>query len=160
MTLRATGRERPRGLQEGPARTRAAAAAARTVACAGRGTCDAPAVYEHRTARPLPLRTFLGRLAVHAAFAGGVVAFSLLLGMAGSRVFERLSWTDAFLNSAMLLGGMGPVDPPRTEAGKLFAGCYALYAGLVFLVVVGIAFAPLAHRLLHVFHWEEAGKRR
>lgn len=118
------------------------------------------AVYEHRTARPLPLRRFLARLALHGAVASGIVAFSLLLGMAGYRAFEHLSWIDAFLNAAMLLGGMGPVDAPRTEAGKLFAGCYALYAGLVFLVVVGIAFAPVAHRVLHVFHWEsERGDR-
>ncbi len=117
-------------------------------------------MYEHRNTRPLPLRKFLARLAVHAAVAAAIVSFSLLLGMVGYRTFERLSWTDAFLNAAMLLGGMGPVDAPRTEAGKLFAGAYALYAGLVFLVVVGIGFAPVAHRLLHLFHWEADERRR
>jgi hypothetical protein len=62
---------------------------------------------------------------------------------------------DAFLNASMLLGGMGPVDAPRTSAGKLFAGIYALYAGLVFLVIVGIILAPIVHRILHRFHWQE-----
>ena len=54
----------------------------------------------------------------------------------------------------MLLGGMGPVESPQTASGKLFAGLYALYAGLVFLVAVGIALAPVVHRrLMHKFHW-------
>jgi len=68
---------------------------------------------------------------------------------------EHLSWIDAFLNAAMLLGGMGPVDPPKTDAGKLFAGIFALYAGLVFVVTAAMIFAPLLHRLLHRFHWNE-----
>jgi len=54
----------------------------------------------------------------------------------------------------MLLGGMGPVNTPVSEGGKLFAGVYALFSGLVFLVVTGIMLGPVAHRLLHRFHWE------
>jgi len=69
--------------------------------------------------------------------------------------FERMPWRDAFLNSAMLLGGMGPVDSPKSDGGKLFAGCYALYAGLVFLVSVGVVLVPVMHRLLHRFHWNQ-----
>jgi hypothetical protein len=49
---------------------------------------------------------------------------------------------------------MGPVDRLQSEAGKIFAGAYALFSGLVFLVAVGIIFAPLVHRLLHRFHIE------
>ena len=84
-----------------------------------------------------------------------VVAGSLGVGMAGYHGFEQLSWLDAFLNAAMLLGGMGPVESPKTEGGKLFAGLYALYCGLVVLVVAGIVLAPVAHRILHRFHLEE-----
>ena len=62
---------------------------------------------------------------------------------------------DAFLNAAMLLGGMGPIDTPCTRGGKIFAGLYALYAGLFFLVIMGLLFAPVLHRLLHRFHWED-----
>jgi hypothetical protein len=50
---------------------------------------------------------------------------------------------------------MGPVDPPRTDGGKLFAGCYALYAGLVFIIGVSVVLAPVVHRVLHKFHWDE-----
>jgi hypothetical protein len=61
---------------------------------------------------------------------------------------------DSILNAAMILGGMGPVAAIQTPAGKVFAGCYALYSGLVFLVAVGIILAPMVHRALHTFHWD------
>ncbi len=116
-------------------------------------------MYEHRTTKPLPTRQFLRRLALHTAVALVLVAVSLVLGMLGYSRFEHLAWRDAFLNSAMLLGGMGPVDAPKTPGGKVFAGVYALYCGLVFLVAAGVVFAPLLHRLLHHFHWVDEGKR-
>lgn len=80
---------------------------------------------------------------------------SLGAGMIGYVQLEQLSWMDAFLNSAMLLGGMGPVNPPKTDAGKLFAGIYALYAGLVFIVTAALVFTPIVHRVIHHFHWSE-----
>jgi len=86
--------------------------------------------------------------------ATAIVVVSLAIGMVGYAYFENLSWLDAFLNSAMLLGGMGPVNPPKTDGGKLFAGIYALYAGLVFLVAAALLAGPVVHRLLHKFHWE------
>jgi hypothetical protein len=87
--------------------------------------------------------------------AAGLAASSLFLGMLGYHTLVKLPWMDAFLNASMLLGGMGPVDPPRTSTGKLFAGLYALFAGLVFLIGMGIVLAPVIHRILHRFHWEE-----
>ena len=98
---------------------------------------------------------FARRLLAHCVTAVGVLTASLGIGMLGYVVFEHLSWIDAFLNSAMLLGGMGPVNPPQTMAGKLFAGLYALYAGLVFIVTAALLFTPILHRLLHRFHWQE-----
>jgi hypothetical protein len=59
------------------------------------------------------------------------------------------------LNAAMLMGGMGPVDAPHTNGGKVFAGLYALYAGLLFLIIAGIVLTPVVHRVMHQFHWEE-----
>ena len=114
--------------------------------------------YESRTRRPIPTRVFVRRLLNHAASAVALVLGSLILGMAGYSYYEHLAWRDAFLNAAMLLGGMGPVDAPRTDGGKVFAGLYALYAGLVFLVVAGLILAPFVHRLLHRFHWDNDAK--
>jgi hypothetical protein len=92
---------------------------------------------------------------LHAGAAFALLLFSLALGMAGYEYFEHLPWRDAFLNAAMLVSGMGPVDAPRTDGGKVFAGVYALYAGLVFLVSAGLIFTPVVHRVLHKFHWKK-----
>lgn len=112
-------------------------------------------MYESRSRPPIPLPQFLRRVGLHALVATALLALSLGIGMAGYSAFEGLNMTDAFLNASMLLGGMGPVDAPRHESGKIFAGLYALYSGLVFLVAAGLIVAPLAHRLLHRFHWED-----
>lgn len=114
-------------------------------------------MYESRRHRPLSRPQFFRRLLLHFLWATGLVLGSLLIGVAGYAYFERLDWRDAFLNAAMLLGGMGPVESPQTDGGKIFAGLYALYAGLVFLVATGIVLAPAFHRLLHKFHWNPDG---
>ena len=92
---------------------------------------------------------------LHAAAALAMMLVSLMLGMAGYGYFEQLPWRDAFLNAAMLMGGMGPVDAPRTDGGKLFAGLYALYAGLILLVAAVLVVTPVVHRVMHRFHWEK-----
>ena len=112
-------------------------------------------MYESRRQPVLPRAHFARRVGLHLALALGVLTLSLGLGMAGYVAFERLSWLDAFINAAMLLGGMGPVDLPKTDAGKLFAGCYALYAGLVFIATAALVLTPVLHRVLHRFHWDE-----
>lgn len=111
-------------------------------------------MYEHRSQPPLARLRFLLRLLKHVAAALMLLLLSLGAGMLGYAHFEHLAWLDAFLNAAMLMGGMGPVNAPQTDAGKLFAGIYALYAGLVFLIAVGVMLTPVVHRLLHKFHWD------
>jgi hypothetical protein len=111
-------------------------------------------MYEGKSTAPLSHRGFLRRMAGHCIAATLFILASLGLGMWGYHAFEALPWMDAFLNAAMLLGGMGPVDPPHTQAGKLFAGLYALYSGLAFLILAGVIFTPVLHRVLHKFHWD------
>lgn len=110
--------------------------------------------FEHRAQPLIPERQFMIRLAHSGIISLAFIALSLLIGMAGYRMFEGLSWMDAFLNAAMLLGGMGPVNAPVTSGGKLFAGLYALYCGLAVILVAGVMLAPIAHRILHRFHME------
>lgn len=112
-------------------------------------------MYESHQEPLLPRRQYYMRLVGHFSAAQALVAVSLAIGMAGYRWLENLSWLDAFLNAAMLLGGMGPVETPRTTYGKLFAGAYALYSGLIVLVAAGIIGAPVIHRAMHRFHLRE-----
>ena len=110
---------------------------------------------EHHREKLLSKEAFRLRLFKYFLSASVIIGGALGIGMIGYHSFESLSWTDSFLNASMILGGMGPVDTLKTEGGKLFAGCYALFAGLLFLVVAGLIFTPLIHRLLHKFHFEE-----
>ena len=112
-------------------------------------------MYERKAHRPIPRTRFVRRVLLHAAAALALMLVSLMLGMAGYQYFEQLPWRDAFLNAAMLMGGMGPVDAPRTDGGKLFAGLYALYAGLILLVAAVLVVTPVVHRVMHRFHWEK-----
>jgi hypothetical protein len=111
-------------------------------------------LYENRDQQPLSHRLFMWRMARHFAAAMVIVAASLGLGMWGYHQFGQLDWLDAFENAAMLLGGMGPVGEIPTRRGKLFAGLYALYCGMVFLVLIGTLLTPVFHRVLHRFHWD------
>lgn len=97
------------------------------------------------------LKHFFGSLAM--------IAGALFIGMFGYHHYEGLPWLDAFLNASMLLGGMGPVESPQTDGGKLFAGMYALFAGLVFIIAAGLIVAPAIHRMLHLFHWEDKNSK-
>ena len=87
-------------------------------------------------------------------FALALLSFALLIGVAGYHYIARLSWIDALLNASMILTGMGPVAALTSDAAKLFASAYALFSGVVFLTVSGIALAPVVHRVLHKFHVE------
>jgi len=106
----------------------------------------------------LPLHRFVGRIIGNAVAAIVLLGASLALGMWGYYHFEHLPLIDAFLNASMILGGMGPVDRLSSEAGKLFAGCYALYSGVIILLSATILLAPVAHRVLHAFHLADDDK--
>ena len=116
--------------------------------------------YEHRSQPLLPARLFARRVIAHALIALGLLAFALGIGIVGYHATERISWLDSLLSASMILGGMGPVDVLHTRAGKLFASFYALFAGVLFLAVVGVIMAPIAHRLLHRLHAELPEERR
>jgi hypothetical protein len=89
-----------------------------------------------------------------------LIAASVLMGMIGYHMIAGLGWVDSFLNASMLLGGMGPVNELTGNASKIFAGLFALYAGLVFVVVAGLLLAPMLHRVIHRFHWDAGEKQR
>jgi hypothetical protein len=111
-------------------------------------------MFEQRKKPLLPRRAFYARMAWSLALALAITLISLSVGMVGYHGLEGLSWLDAFHNAAMILSGMGPVAPMQTAAGKLFAGCYALYSGLALITTLAVIIAPIFHRFLHKFHLE------
>jgi hypothetical protein len=111
-------------------------------------------VFERRHEPLLPRHLFLRRMARWSALAATILLGSLMLGVLGYHYLERLPWIDALLNASMIAGGMGPVDPVKTTAGKLFASFYALYSGLAIISAAGVLFAPIFHRFMHHFHVE------
>ena len=112
-------------------------------------------MYEKRHEQLLPRPLFARRVALHTAVSVAIIAVALFIGMAGYHYLDRLNWIDAFLNASMILGGMGPVDALHSSAAKVFAGAYALFAGLIFITVAGLVVAPFLHRLMHRFHLED-----
>lgn len=112
-------------------------------------------MYEHRSQPLLPSRMFLARMFLHFGLAATVILGSLLMGVVGYHLLAHMGWVDSFLNASMILGGMGPVGELPSDAAKIFAGCYALYSGVVFIAVAGLMIAPVAHRVMHRLHVKE-----
>ena len=105
--------------------------------------------------RPLlPRKTYALRLVRSASIALSIMAASLSIGMVGYHGFEKLNWLDSFLNASMILAGMGPANELHTSGGKLFAGCYAIFSGIIFLSMTAVLLSPVAHRFLHRMHLE------
>jgi hypothetical protein len=110
--------------------------------------------FEHRRHPLLSRRRFAGRMLTAIGLWLALAAVGLLIGMAGYAGFEGMSAADAYVNAAMILSGMGPVGELKTTAGKIFAGSYAIFSGLVIIVATGFVLAPIFHRVLHRFHVE------
>lgn len=109
-------------------------------------------MYEGKDEPLLPREQFFWRLALHALIGLLAIIGSTLIGVLGFIYFEQMQWDDAFLHAVSLLGGLGVLSVPESVAGKIFLGIYGLYAGLIFVAVLGVVFAPVAHRILHTFH--------
>lgn len=109
-----------------------------------------------RLSEPLASReVFAGRIFRSMAFGTLIVSVTLFSGMLGYHVLENMGWLDAFVNATMIMSGMGVLAAPVSDGGKLFAGFYALFCGLVLIVATAIAFTPVIHRFLHQMHVED-----
>ena len=111
--------------------------------------------FEGKSQPLIPFHLFVRRILLSLLAAGVILVTALLIGTLGYHHIAGLSWMDALLNASMILTGMGPVDELHTTYAKLFASAYALFSGLVFLTIMGVVLAPLAHRLLHQFHIDD-----
>ena len=111
-------------------------------------------MFEHHKEPLASQAEFTWRVVRYSLITAGIILFSLGIGMLGYHYYESLSWLDSLLNASMILGGMGPVNTLRTNAGKVFASFYALYSGIILLASVGILATPIFHRFMHRFHLE------
>jgi hypothetical protein len=110
--------------------------------------------FEHRSHPVASRRKFMRRMLVAIGLWAVLTLVGLAIGMAGYAYFEGMSVVDAYVNAAMILSGMGPVSELKTTGGKIFAGSYAIFSGLIIVVATGIVLAPIFHRVLHLFHVE------
>jgi hypothetical protein len=109
-------------------------------------------MFENKSEPLASRRVFIARVIRFFLIAFGAVFVWLGVGALGYHYLAALSWEDALYNSALIVSDMGPAFPFSTTAAKLFTAVYALASGLVFIACVGIAFAPIIHRFLHVLH--------
>jgi hypothetical protein len=113
--------------------------------------------FEHRSHPVASRRKFARRMLRAIGLWMLLTLAGLGVGMAGYAYFERMSATDAYVNAAMILSGMGPVGELKTAGGKVFAGTYAILSGLIIVIATGFVLAPIFHRVLHRFHVETTG---
>jgi hypothetical protein len=105
-----------------------------------------------------PRWLFARRLAVNMGIAVAPILVSLAIGMIYYHRLEGLDWLRSFGHAAMILGGMGPYEEPKNDSGKLFEGLYALYSGLLLVVVTGLILTPIFLRVMHHFHVPDSEK--
>lgn len=111
--------------------------------------------FERRSEPLLPFDQFLKRIIRYTFFSFVLIGFSLGIGVLGYHFINGLPWIDALLNACMILTGMGPIDPMKNDAAKLFASFYSIFSGVVFLSTVAVFLAPIVHRFLHKLHVDE-----
>jgi hypothetical protein len=113
-------------------------------------------MFERKHESLAPLSVFLKRLVLSLALSGCLTVVALFIGVAGYHCLAGFPWIDSLLEASMILGGMGPVEKLPNSEAKIFASAYALFSGLVFIAVLGLVLSPIIHRLLHMFHADEA----
>jgi hypothetical protein len=114
--------------------------------------------FEHQHHQLISRRRFAGRMVKAIGLWLAITVVGLAIGMAGYAAFEDMPLADSYVNAAMILSGMGPLGELKTTAGKVFAGSYAIFSGLVIVIATGFVLAPIFHRVLHRFHMETSDK--
>ena len=105
--------------------------------------------FEHHRQPVISRQKFLTRMLIAVGLWMIIAIVGLAIGIAGYAGIEGMSFVDAYVNAAMILSGMGPVSELKSTAGKVFAGSYAIFSGLIIVIATGFVLAPIFHRVLH-----------
>jgi hypothetical protein len=116
--------------------------------------------FERRHEKLAPFPVFVKRILAAQGIAIGMIAVALSIGIFGYHYLAEFGWLDSLLEASMILGGMGPINPLRTDSAKIFASFYALFSGLIFIALMGVVLSPVVHRIMHSFHIDEEDVKR
>lgn len=109
--------------------------------------------FENKRQRLAPKGVYYKRLRNNFFFGLFILSISLFIGVLGYKfTVPEFDWYDSLLNASMILSGMGPIIDEKivlTHGAKVFASVYALFSGVIFIGVIGIIIAPIAHRFFH-----------
>jgi hypothetical protein len=116
-------------------------------------------MYEHKKQALAPKKVYYKRLWNNFLFAALIMLLCLGIGVAGYKLtITEFDWYDSLLNASMILSGMGPIIDSKiilSNTAKVFASCYALFSGVMFISTIGILLAPIAHRFFHKLHLDD-----
>ena len=112
-----------------------------------------------RAPRPCGAPRFTTRMARAVAIWLGLTVFGLVIGMIGYAWSENMTAIDAYVNAAMILSGMGPLGELKIHGGKIFAGSYAIFSGLLIVIATGFVLSPVFHHVLHRIPSRAEGRR-
>ena len=85
-------------------------------------------------------------------FAIILIVMSLLGGMAGFHYTGGYGLVESFSQAALLLGGEGPSGAYPNDPTRIFAGIYALYSGLTYIVLSALLLSPVFSSVLKRHH--------
>jgi hypothetical protein len=104
---------------------------------------------------PLHSRHFFLHFSRNLLLGFSITLVVLAIGMAGYRYFEKMEWLEAYVNSAMVISGVGSLTNPQTDDGKFFVGTYSLVGSAAFIIVVAVVFSPIFHWLFRQVHVDD-----
>lgn len=116
--------------------------------------------FENQQEPLLSRRGFSLRVATFLTIGALLDFLAIGIGMIGFHHFERLGWMGAALNASMIITGNGPITPMHTFAGRIFQMFYAVFGGLIFVLVISVLLAPVIHRILHAYRLEPGDSQK
>jgi hypothetical protein len=109
-------------------------------------------MFEHYRQPLLPRHKFLLRMVRSVIISMCILSVTIFLGILCFRAVEGYSWIDAFLNSVMIMTGVGTINAATTDSGKILTGIYSIISTFIFFAILAIIFTPVLHRVLHRLH--------